>query len=199
MADEGTKPADGTQPGVQAAQDSIPKARFDEVNRAKKEAVEKAQILEAKLAEIEKQKQAEQERILAEQGQYKELHEKQKALLEEAQRRATEAEGKVQDAFLKAEVRARLADIENAKYLNLFDYNEIKVEDGKFVGLEEAIAKFREENPKLFAGSTPTYPTGLAPHPPTAGGQFAKDPKQMDPKEFDAYMREQTKKLWGQS
>lgn len=69
MSDQLNTPAPGTTaPTASPAEHMIPKARFDEVNEARRKA-------EDRLAQIETERKVETEKRLAEQNQYKELAE----------------------------------------------------------------------------------------------------------------------------
>jgi hypothetical protein len=93
----------------------IPKTRFDEVNKARRD-------LEARLSEIEKAQADKEATELAEQNRFKELYEKAQAELETIKGIQTEAE-RYREA-LHATNQARIAGIPEDKRALIPDYDD---------------------------------------------------------------------------
>lgn len=105
-----------------------------------------ASALEKQLKEYkDKESEAERKR-LEEEGKYKELAEK-------LQRERDEEKKQYEDRLIRSEVRSRAlaAGVVSARVADLIPRDKIKFdENGEMVGIEEAIADFREAEPSLF-------------------------------------------------
>ena len=119
----------------------IPKARFDEVNNAKKD-------LEQQLKERDKQLKELQEKVKGNEElekTIKELQETNKATKEQY-------EAKIRDMTINAAIQSKLTD---AKYPDLliskFDKSKLSIaEDGTVLGIDEQLKTLKEQYKDLF-------------------------------------------------
>lgn len=127
----------------------IPRTRFNEVND---------QVKEYKQQLEERDKQLQELKTLSEgneqlQNKLKELEEQNKTIREEYERKLLERQ-RDHDLYiyLKDEAKAR-----NPKAVKaLLDFEKVKYEDGKFIGLEEQIKELKEQESYLFEDEIPT-------------------------------------------
>lgn len=119
----------------------IPKARFDEVNNAKKD-------LENQLNDRDKQLKDLQEKVKGNEELEKTIKE-----LQEANKATKEQyEAKIKDMTINAAIQSKLTD---AKYPDLlltkFDQSKLSIaEDGTVLGIDEQLAVLKEQYKDLF-------------------------------------------------
>jgi len=119
----------------------IPKARFDEVNDARKELEKQLEKRDKQLKDLAKQVKDNEELT----NQIKELQEANKATKEQY-------EAKIKDIKIDAVIREKLID---AKYPDLlitkFDRNKITVtDDGTVLGIDDQLVQIKEQYKDLF-------------------------------------------------
>jgi hypothetical protein len=133
----------------------IPYDRFRQVNQEK-------QQLKAQLEQIERER-------LSEQGKYKELAEKTTQELESYKQQVNTE--RVTSAVLSELAKHNPQNVDVVK--RLVDITSISVnDDGSIIGVEQAIAKVREEVPQLFTVAPPSNAGVKVPQEQVAGRQF---------------------------
>lgn len=148
-------------------------ARREDAKRAAKQAAD----LQARLDKIEADK-------LAEQGQYKELYEKE-------QTSRKQAEGRMREKLLRAELRAyAIAEgLMDPDAAGLIPTGSIKVNEdtGDFEGIREAVAAHKEAKPHWYQTKAAVTAAPL----PTTGAPSAPTPEASKPIDVRSLSREE--------
>ena len=145
----------------------IPKARFDEVNNAKKD-------LENQLNDRDKQLKDLQEKVKGNEELEKTIKE-----LQEANKATKEQyEDKIRDMTINAAIQSKLTD---AKYPDLllakFDHSKLSIaEDGTVLGVDEQLTALKEQYKDLFKpGLRGREPNNIGGAPPGTKNPWSKE------------------------
>jgi hypothetical protein len=190
-----TRTGDGGTGGSQPQQPQQPPEgrtyaadEFQEVVKQRDEAKKKARDLEAQQQEQERQK-------LENQKEFENLYQKEKDRAEKLQtelddsKKTRERDRKVYELGLEAKAQG-IADVRDAEAL--IDLETITVQDGKVMGVKEAVEKLKTDKPYLF-GQKPVGTDSSRPRPPdvTTREEILKSPmklqklKDENPAEYD--------------
>lgn len=187
FAEEPDEPTEPTEPDQQDQKDdpkTIPYDRFKQVNDKAKHyesalkelGFEDTETLKSKLAEYKELEEQLAEKNRAEMTEAERL----KADLDAKASREAELQSKLEEmqtsmqqeklnnAFYKEAQKHNITYIDDA--MKLADLSEVKVEDGKVIGMEEAISKLATEKPYLVTGA----------QAPDVGGASNLDDRQHD-------------------
>lgn len=115
--------------------------------KAKREANQEAKANREKLEKLENEKKAKDEEALVKKGEYEKLYNKSKEEL-------TAKDAKIKDMLIQKEIGMKAVElgIKKASYLKLLDVEalEVDLESLTVKGVENALNKFKDENPDFF-------------------------------------------------
>lgn len=168
------------------------KAAEEENAKLRKERDE-ALAREKALADEKAKREAEE---LERQGKFKELAEAEKKNAENAKLEAAKTVQEANNRVITSEIKIALmqAGATDADIHVMIDRSDIKFENGSIVGVDAAIAKFKESKPHFFGDSKKTDKkgTGAGGTPPKGkegGGDTPPDVTKMSDEEYNAHKR----------
>lgn len=156
--DKGGEGGDNKKPPA-----TVPYGEFSDTRKQLREAREA-------LDKIEKEKKEAEEKDLAEKGKYKEIAEAKQREIDDLK---TKVEGSQKyNAFAEKALKEGVVSAGDA--FKLADLSDVKIEDGEVKGVDEAIAKLKENKPFLFNEENRAIGSGTNP-----AGQQTKDGKRV--------------------
>lgn len=178
-AAQATPPASSVDPDVLAAE------------RRAREAAEKQLADERKAREELERKEAERERKrLEDEGQWRELAERETARADAAHRQAADRTREVDQRIMTSELKARLAveGVDDLDFHVLADRSKLRVnERGDVEGLDDCVADLKTRKPSIFTGRRGPVVTGSAraPQPSDRGAPDGiPDVRNLPPDEY---------------
>jgi hypothetical protein len=157
--------------------------------RAKSAALQAERDAErAKAASLQAQVEATERKKLEEDGNYRALAEKAEQDAARARQEADDAMRRASHIQVDSELRIALIrqGIVDPDVASLVDRSNIRVENGRVQGLDEAVTSFKTTKPHLF-GPVPTLPASTAP----GGPQPTPTPGDPPPKNVSGMTREE--------
>lgn len=173
----------------------VPKADWENltkaVNQLKQENSDIVQELAAKkkhLTELADKEKLAKDQALADQGKFKELADARGAEIE-ALRKDKDA------TLIDIELReaARKEGLQDLDLLKLIDRSGVKIEEGKIVGIEEAVKNFKKNKPSFFGKARAGG--GLGQNNADADRFGGIDPRSLTPAEVAALPKEERRKV----
>lgn len=163
-------------------EESIPYARFAEVNQAKVTAEKDKAALQGQLDKIASDKKTADEKALAEQGKWQDIATAKDAELKSLNEQVQSA--KMTNAVLTAAAVAGAIDPDEV--VALLDKSKVTIVDGKVTGVKEAVEALLKQKPHLVAKTGSGYQMGAG------GGGGVGMPS---PEEIAGYTPEQWKEF----
>ena len=160
------EPNQSTESQVEEKSNTVTREAYERALGEKKQFKQKFDAMQTQLNELLAEKKSAEESVLAEQGRYKELHEKSQAELAELQKTIAQEREAALSARKYMAFKENVGEFANPAYAQMLDLSAIKTTESGEIdvdSLKEYGASFRETHGQLFKGQTKPSPTSHAP------------------------------------